>query len=32
VDWDLLSARQRSYLDEEKRSFEQWQARMGKRS
>jgi len=32
VDWDLLSARQRSYLDEEKRSFEQWQARMGKHS
>lgn len=32
VDWDLLSARQRIYLDEEKRSFEQWQARMGKRS
>jgi NAD(P)H-flavin reductase len=32
VDWDLLSARQRMYLDEEKRSFEQWQARMGKRS
>jgi ferredoxin--NADP+ reductase len=32
VDWDLLSARQRSYLDEEKHSFVQWQARMGKRS
>ena len=32
VDWDLLSARLRIYLDEEKRSFEQWQARMGKRS
>ena len=32
VDWDLLSARQRIYLDEEKRSFEQWQAQMGKRS
>ncbi|MEA1871928.1 MAG: sulfide/dihydroorotate dehydrogenase-like FAD/NAD-binding protein [Chloroflexota bacterium] len=32
VDWDLLSARQRIYLDEEKRSFEQWQARMSKRS
>ena len=30
VDWDLLSARLRIYLDEEKRSFEQWQARMGK--
>jgi NAD(P)H-flavin reductase len=25
VDWDLLSARQRIYLDEEKCSFEQWQ-------
>ncbi|HUW44585.1 MAG TPA: sulfide/dihydroorotate dehydrogenase-like FAD/NAD-binding protein [Dehalococcoidia bacterium] len=32
VDWDLLLARQRIYLDEEKRSFEQWQAQMGKRS
>jgi len=32
VDWDLLSARQRIYLDEEKRSCEQWQAQMGKRS
>jgi len=32
VDWDLLSARLRIYLDEEKRSFEQWQAQMGKRS
>ncbi len=32
VDWDLLLARQRIYLDEEKCSFEQWQARMGKRS
>jgi len=32
VDWDLLSARQRMYLDEEKRSFEQWQAQVGKRS
>jgi len=30
VDWDLLLARQRIYLDEEKRSFEQWQAHMGK--
>ena len=30
VDWDLLLARQRIYLDEEKRSFEQWQAQMGK--
>ncbi len=26
VDWDLLFARQRFYLDEEKCSFEQWQA------
>ncbi|MBI4304136.1 MAG: sulfide/dihydroorotate dehydrogenase-like FAD/NAD-binding protein [Chloroflexi bacterium] len=25
VDWDLLLARQRTYLDEEKRSLEQWQ-------
>jgi NAD(P)H-flavin reductase len=25
VDWDLLFARQRIYLDEEKSSFEQWQ-------
>ncbi len=25
VDWDLLAARQRIYLDEEKRSFEKWQ-------
>jgi len=32
VDWDLLAARQRIYLDEEKRSFERWQAQMGKRS
>jgi ferredoxin--NADP+ reductase len=30
VDWDLLFARQRTYLNEEKRSFEQWQAQMGK--
>jgi len=27
VDWDLLFARQRIYLDEEKCSFEQWQAK-----
>ncbi len=27
VDWDLLFARQRAYLDEEKLSFEQWKAR-----
>ena len=26
VDWDLLFARQRTYLDEEKLSFEQWQS------
>lgn len=26
VDWDLVLARQRIYLDEEKRSFEQWQS------
>lgn len=32
VDWDLLLTRQRIYLDEEKRSLEQWQAQMGKRS
>jgi len=32
VDWDLLSARQRIYLDEEKRSFEQWQSQVSKRS
>jgi NAD(P)H-flavin reductase len=30
VDWDLLSARQRIYLDEEKRSFEHWQAQVSK--
>jgi len=27
VDWDLLLARQRSYLDEEKLSFDQWRAK-----
>jgi ferredoxin--NADP+ reductase len=32
VDWDLLAARQRIYLDEEKRSFERWQADIAKRS
>jgi NAD(P)H-flavin reductase len=32
VDWDLLSARQRTYLEEEKRSFEHWQAQVSKRS
>ena len=26
VDWDLLLARQRVYLDEEKQSLERWQA------
>ncbi len=26
VDWDLLFARQRIYLDEERRSFEQWRS------
>ena len=26
VDWDLVMSRQRTYLDEEKRSFEQWQS------
>ena len=29
VDWDLLFARQRIYLDEETRSFEQWQSQHG---
>ncbi len=29
VDWDLLFARQRIYLDEEKHSFEQWQCQHG---
>jgi len=32
VDWDLLLARQRIYLDEEKRSFEQWQCQCGNSS
>ncbi len=32
VDWDLLMARQRSYLDEEKLSFEQWQCQRGNHS
>jgi len=32
VDWDLLFARQRIYLDEEKCSFEQWQSQYGTRS
>jgi len=30
VDWDLLSARQRIYLDEEKRSFEHCQTQLSK--
>ena len=29
VDWDLLMARQRTYLDEEKLSFDQWQCQCG---
>jgi len=29
VDWDLLLARQRIYLDEEKRSFERWRCQCG---
>jgi len=29
VDWDLLLARQRTYLDEESRSFEWWQRQQG---
>ena len=29
VDWDLLFARQRIYLDEEKCSFEQWKSKFG---
>jgi len=32
VDWDLLIARQRTYLDEEKRSFEQWQSQSASRA
>jgi len=32
VDWDLLFARQRIYLDEEKCSFEQWQSQFGSSS
>jgi len=32
VDWDLLMARQRTYLDEEKLSFEQWQSQGGSHS
>jgi ferredoxin--NADP+ reductase len=29
VDWDLLFARQRTYLEEEKQSLEQWQCQCG---
>jgi len=32
VDWDLLLARQRVYLDEEKLSFERWQSQHSTRS
>lgn len=32
VDWDLLLARQRIYLEQEKRSLERWQAQTGKGS
>jgi ferredoxin--NADP+ reductase len=32
VDWDLLAARQRIYLDEEKRSFERWQTEIAEGS
>jgi ferredoxin--NADP+ reductase len=32
VDWDLLFARQRIYLDEEKCSLERWQSQSGARS
>jgi len=32
VDWDLLFARQRIYLDEEKQSLEQWQCQCSKNS
>jgi ferredoxin--NADP+ reductase len=32
VDWDLLMARQRTYLDQEKLSFEQWQCQGGSHS
>ena len=32
VDWDLLMARQRAYLDEEKHSFQQWQCQCGAHS
>jgi ferredoxin--NADP+ reductase len=32
VDWDLLAARQRTYLEEEKQALESWQCRCGKHS
>jgi len=32
VDWDLLFARQKTYLDEEKRSLELWQCQCGDHS
>jgi ferredoxin--NADP+ reductase len=32
VDWDLVLARQRIYLDEEKCSFERWQSQFGRSS
>ncbi len=32
VDWDLLLARQKTYLGEEKRSLERWQGQCGKKS
>jgi NAD(P)H-flavin reductase len=32
VDWNLLFARQRNYLKQEKRSYEYWQAKMSKGS
>jgi ferredoxin--NADP+ reductase len=32
VDWDLLVARQRTYLSEEKQAMENWQCRCGKHS
>jgi ferredoxin--NADP+ reductase len=32
VDWDLLAARQRTYLEEEKQAMENWQCQCGKHS
>jgi len=32
VDWDLLLARQRSYVDEEKRAMEDWRCRCGQKA